>query len=111
MNRPTRQNFYPGGNKGDEVSDLRRQLEKKEETMKVLQEKYDKLYIGTVLFIQLNRKKDKNVMLPVNEQSKRKFNNCSGNVKIKRKSLFKKKKVSNLRLRTSKNCPKKKTLN
>jgi hypothetical protein len=45
MARPTTKNFYNG--KSDSDSTLRQALEKKDEELRIIQDKYDKLYIST----------------------------------------------------------------
>ena len=44
MARPTRGNFYPGG-RGDD-NELKKQLERKDQEIKILQDKYDQLFIS-----------------------------------------------------------------
>lgn len=42
MNRPTSKNFY----KGEDNSEVSKLLARKEEEMRILQDKYDRLYIS-----------------------------------------------------------------
>lgn len=50
MSRPTKTNFYPGKN-GEESFELRKVIDKKDEEIRSLQERYDKLFISTFYFI------------------------------------------------------------
>lgn len=54
MNRPTSKNFFRGE---DNSSELSRLLGKKEEEMRILQEKYDRLYICKYVVIQRRTRK------------------------------------------------------
>lgn len=48
MNRPTSKNFY----KGEDNSEVSKLLARKEEEMRILQDKYDRLYICRYVDIQ-----------------------------------------------------------
>lgn len=48
MNKSTNKNFYPGG-KDDESSHLKKIIDRKDEEIKMLQDKYDQLFISKAL--------------------------------------------------------------
>ena len=107
MNRPTRQNFY--GSRTEEGNDLRRQLQKKEEEMRILQDKYDKLYICKIALMQRKKRKEDKEMLAANNFSNANQRKCSARGKQRRGSSTKKKTDSRPKLLTQKNCPRKRT--
>jgi hypothetical protein len=88
MNRPTRQNFFAGG-KGDETAELRMMLARKEEDFKVLQDKYDRLFISKLCLIQAKTRRDRSRPKPDREYLKENLMISSKNGKLKRNASSK----------------------
>lgn len=56
MSRPTKTNFYSGKN-GEQSVELRKVIDKKDEEIRSLQEKYDKLFISNLSFMQVKKRR------------------------------------------------------
>jgi hypothetical protein len=86
MTRPTSKNFYPSS-KGEDLLELRNQLQRREEENRLLQEKYDKLFICTTNVTQPRRKRTRTSPQAANASWRGSWTSYSRNGRLRRSGI------------------------